>query len=371
MSKFAVILDTSPEQQHSTPKTTLSSEVASVTCDTGRCLTGITVRAGDIGGPAARQQTGHGHACLVPALAHRAAAVLRSTRGCDLGNTLGTPQTRPGRRRHVVSRRAPRKIQEGQSARSARALIASTTLAACGDSDSGVPVHQPLRQHLRPPASTRSSTDCNKEADGQVQDRRQPAPERRRQPARAVRTPARRPRRRHGPPRHGRHLDRRVRRGRLDPRAHGRDRRKRPPRTSSSRRSTRRRGRTSSTAIPKHTNVQLLWYRKSLVPEPPKTWDDVLAAEQEAQGRGQALRHRHHRRAVRGLRRRLQHDPLLAGRHARQRGQHQGHRRRQDRRRRWRSSRTSPPTAWPASRCRTARSPRSSRRCRTARPRSS
>ena len=62
-------------------------------------------------------------------------------------------------------------------------------------------------------------------------------------------------------------------------------------------------------AIPRSTNVQLLWYRKSLVPEPPKTWDDVLGCVQEAQGRGQALRHRHHRRAVRGLRRRLQHDP--------------------------------------------------------------
>ena len=28
--------------------------------------------------------------------------------------------------------------------------------------------------------------------------------------------------------------------------------------------------------IPKHTNVQLLWYRKSLVPNPPKTWDEML-----------------------------------------------------------------------------------------------
>ncbi len=30
-------------------------------------------------------------------------------------------------------------------------------------------------------------------------------------------------------------------------------------------------------AIPKHTNVQLLWYRKSLVPRVPETWDGVLA----------------------------------------------------------------------------------------------
>lgn len=30
-------------------------------------------------------------------------------------------------------------------------------------------------------------------------------------------------------------------------------------------------------AIPKHTNVQLLWYRPSLTPEPPKTWDDMIS----------------------------------------------------------------------------------------------
>jgi multiple sugar transport system substrate-binding protein len=34
-------------------------------------------------------------------------------------------------------------------------------------------------------------------------------------------------------------------------------------------------------AIPRSTNVQLLWYRKSLVPEAPKTWDDVLAASKK------------------------------------------------------------------------------------------
>ncbi len=38
--------------------------------------------------------------------------------------------------------------------------------------------------------------------------------------------------------------------------------------------------------IPKHTNVQLLWYRKSLVPEPPKTWDDVLAASKKLKAAG-------------------------------------------------------------------------------------
>jgi multiple sugar transport system substrate-binding protein len=29
-------------------------------------------------------------------------------------------------------------------------------------------------------------------------------------------------------------------------------------------------------AIPKHTNAQILWYRKSLVPTPPKTWDEMI-----------------------------------------------------------------------------------------------
>jgi multiple sugar transport system substrate-binding protein len=38
--------------------------------------------------------------------------------------------------------------------------------------------------------------------------------------------------------------------------------------------------------IPKHTNVQLLWYRKSLVPTPPKTWDDVLAMSKKLKADG-------------------------------------------------------------------------------------
>jgi multiple sugar transport system substrate-binding protein len=38
--------------------------------------------------------------------------------------------------------------------------------------------------------------------------------------------------------------------------------------------------------IPRSTNVQLLWYRKSLVPEAPKTWDDVLAAAKKLKAEG-------------------------------------------------------------------------------------
>ena len=39
-------------------------------------------------------------------------------------------------------------------------------------------------------------------------------------------------------------------------------------------------------AIPRSTNVQLLWYRKSLVPTAPKTWDDVLAASKKLKSEG-------------------------------------------------------------------------------------
>ncbi len=39
-------------------------------------------------------------------------------------------------------------------------------------------------------------------------------------------------------------------------------------------------------AIPKHTDVQLLWFRKSLVPQVPRTWDDVLAESARLQGAG-------------------------------------------------------------------------------------
>jgi multiple sugar transport system substrate-binding protein len=38
--------------------------------------------------------------------------------------------------------------------------------------------------------------------------------------------------------------------------------------------------------IPKHTNVQLLWFRKSLVPNPPKTWDEVLQLSKKLKSEG-------------------------------------------------------------------------------------
>ena len=39
-------------------------------------------------------------------------------------------------------------------------------------------------------------------------------------------------------------------------------------------------------AIAKHTNVQLLWYRKSLVPNPPKTFDEMMAQSQALKDQG-------------------------------------------------------------------------------------
>ncbi|MEV0156251.1 ABC transporter substrate-binding protein [Micromonospora sp. NPDC050686] len=39
-------------------------------------------------------------------------------------------------------------------------------------------------------------------------------------------------------------------------------------------------------AAPKNTNVQLLWYRSDLVPEPPKTWDQMIEMAQELKDQG-------------------------------------------------------------------------------------
>jgi len=42
--------------------------------------------------------------------------------------------------------------------------------------------------------------------------------------------------------------------------------------------------------IPTNTNVQLLWYRKDLVPNPPKTWDEMIAmAKKLPAGEGNIL----------------------------------------------------------------------------------
>ncbi|MDW5328071.1 ABC transporter substrate-binding protein [Plantactinospora sp. KLBMP9567] len=43
-------------------------------------------------------------------------------------------------------------------------------------------------------------------------------------------------------------------------------------------------------AAPKNTNVQLLWYRSDLVPQPPRTWDEMIRMAQDLRGRGQPYR---------------------------------------------------------------------------------
>ncbi|GIM94366.1 ABC transporter substrate-binding protein [Paractinoplanes toevensis] len=39
-------------------------------------------------------------------------------------------------------------------------------------------------------------------------------------------------------------------------------------------------------AAPNNTNVQLLWYRKDLVPTPPKTWDEMIQMSQQLKSQG-------------------------------------------------------------------------------------
>ncbi|GAA0585647.1 ABC transporter substrate-binding protein [Paractinoplanes ferrugineus] len=39
-------------------------------------------------------------------------------------------------------------------------------------------------------------------------------------------------------------------------------------------------------AAPNNTNVQLLWYRKDLVPTPPRTWDEMIRMSQELKSQG-------------------------------------------------------------------------------------
>ena len=114
----------------------------------------------------------------------------------------------------------------------------------------------------------------------------------------------------------------------------------------------RSRGRTRSTASRTNTNVQLLWYRKDLVPKPPETWDEMIAmAKQIRAHRGQ------HPRAgteVRGLHRLVQ-QPRRLGRRRRSSTPRAARRSTTRRSRPRRSSRMSPPAASPIRRCRRRR----------------
>ena len=51
--------------------------------------------------------------------------------------------------------------------------------------------------------------------------------------------------------------------------------------------------------IPKHTNVQLLWYRKDLVPTPPKTFDEMMQMAQQLKDQGKPTRSASPRRSTR------------------------------------------------------------------------
>jgi multiple sugar transport system substrate-binding protein len=42
-------------------------------------------------------------------------------------------------------------------------------------------------------------------------------------------------------------------------------------------------------AAPNNTNVQLLWYRKDLVPTPPKTWDEMIQDAQQLKSQGKTF----------------------------------------------------------------------------------
>ena len=54
-------------------------------------------------------------------------------------------------------------------------------------------------------------------------------------------------------------------------------------------------------AVPINSNTELLWYRKDLVPNPPKTWTQMIADARQLARAGQAPLHRGAGRPVRGV----------------------------------------------------------------------
>ena len=98
-----------------------------------------------------------------------------------------------------------------------------------------------------------------------------------------------------------------------------------------SRRSTRPPGRTSSTASRSTTNVQLLWYRKALVPTPPKTFDEMIAMAQQLKAQGKPYEIGFTAAQYEGYVVNINNLVTGVRRHARQRGQLGAHDRRQDR----------------------------------------
>ena len=103
-----------------------------------------------------------------------------------------------------------------------------------------------------------------------------PGRQQRRRHARADRAPSRRGRQEHGHHQHGHHLHAGVRGGGMD------DASSRAPSKEDALDDVLD-GPTESVTwkdkvygIPTNTNVQLLWYRKDLVPKPPETWDEMI-----------------------------------------------------------------------------------------------
>ena len=165
------------------------------------------------------------------------------------------------------------------------ALVATT--AACGGDESGPPT---INVYYAPEQNFQKVVDdCNQQAQGKYHIAYQrPAPWRRR-PAGADGAPAGRRGHGHGRARPRRHLDPGVRRAPTGSWSGPATTRRRPRTAPCRRRSTRPRYQGKLYAAPKNTNTQLLWYRSDLVPNPPKTWDEMISTAQELKQRGQAV----------------------------------------------------------------------------------
>ena len=174
----------------------------------------------------------------------------------------------------------------------AASLAAACALVAagCGGSDGG-PVTLNLLGPLDPGGTnTKAAKECSDAIRRQVRDQAVAGGQQRRRVARARRPPARGRRQEHRHHQHGHDLDSGVRGGRLAAGAQGLPRRTDAlddvldgPKASVQ-------WKDKTYAIPLNTNVQLLWYRKDLVPKPPETWDEMIAmAKKLPAGEGNIL----------------------------------------------------------------------------------
>ncbi len=178
-------------------------------------------------------------------------------------------------------------------------LLAALTATGCGgSSSSGGPTTINWYVFNEPAGSFASAAaKCSKESNGALQDRAPGAADGRRPAARADRPPSRREGLEHRRDRHGRDLDRRVRRGRLDRAVDRAGLSRSPPKGCPAPLQTAK-YKGKIWAAPFTTNTQLLFYRKDRVKRPPpKTWDQMIAQAVEDRpragqdpGAGRALR---------------------------------------------------------------------------------